>query len=198
MRRQTSRPRSGTSIRAEANNRFAQLQRERAQKLLASRTISQADFDQRASAADAARAAVEAARKHVEQRRARLTEARTRLAEARQNAPRQLVAREANVQVRKANLEVARAQLRQAELNLSYAKVLAPVDVNIGDHVQPGQQLMALTQIGELWVTANYRETQIKRMRAGQKATVHVDAIDRDYYGSVQSFAGATGSRYSL
>ena len=190
---------------AEANNRFAQLQRERAQKLLDSRNISQADFDQRASAADAARAAVEAARKHVEQRRARLTEARTRLVEARQNAPRQLVAREANVQVRKANLEVARAQLRQAELNLSYAKVLAPVDgiigkksVNIGDHVQPGQQLMALTQIGELWVTANYRETQIKRMRAGQKATVHVDAIDRDYYGSVQSFAGATGSRYSL
>jgi membrane fusion protein (multidrug efflux system) len=70
--------------------------------------------------------------------------------------------------------------------------------VNIGDHVQPGQQLMALTQIGELWVTANYRETQIKRIRAGQKATVHVDAIDRDYQGSVESFAGATGSRYSL
>ena len=190
---------------AEANNRFAQLQRERAQKLLDSRNISQADFDQRATAADAARAAVEAARKHVEQRRARLAEARTRLAETRQNAPRQLVSREANVQVRKANLELARAQLRQAEQNLSYAKVLAPLDgiigkksVNIGDHVQPGQQLMALTQVGELWVTANYRETQIKRMHAGQKATVHVDAIDRDYQGSVESFAGATGSRYSL
>jgi membrane fusion protein, multidrug efflux system len=190
---------------AEANNRFAQLQRERAEKLVASKNMSQADYDQRASAADAAKAAVEAARKRVEQRRAHLAETRTRLAEARQNAPRQLVSREANVQVRKANLELARAQLRQAELNLSYAKVLAPFDgitgkktVNIGDHVQPGQQLMALTQFGELWVTANYRETQIRRMRPGQRATVHVDAIDRDYQGSVESFAGATGSRYSL
>src|SRR5438874_1088161 len=104
-----------------------------------------------------------------------------------------------------ADLEAARRDLDQAQLNLGYAKVVAPVagivgkrSVNVGDRVQPGQQLMSLTQNGELWVTANFRETQIERMRQGQHASVHVDAIDRDYEGIVESFAGATGSRYSL
>jgi membrane fusion protein (multidrug efflux system) len=78
------------------------------------------------------------------------------------------------------------------------AGVIGKRSVNVGDRVQPGQQLMSLTQTGELWVTANFRETQIERMRPGQPAEVHVDAIDRDYQGTVESFAGATGSRYSL
>jgi membrane fusion protein (multidrug efflux system) len=190
---------------AEANNRFAQQQRERAERLLASKTIPQAEYDQRVSAADMARAAVGSARQRVDARRAKLQTAQSRLQEARANAPRQLVAREAGLSVRQANLELARAQLHQAELNLSYARVAAPVagvigkrSVNVGDRVQPGQQLMSLTQIGKLWVTANFRETQLDRMRLGQRATVHVDAIDRDYQGTVASFAGATGSRYSL
>ena len=190
---------------AEANDRFAQQQRQRATQLLASQTIPQAEFDQRATAAEVTRAAVAAARKHVEQRVARLQTAQARLAEARSNAPRQLVSREAGLSVRQANLELARAQLRQAQLNLGYAKVLAPVagivgkrSVNLGDRVQPGQQLMSLTQNGTLWVTANFRETQIEHMQPGQPASVHVDAVDRDYDGSVESFAGATGSRFSL
>jgi membrane fusion protein (multidrug efflux system) len=190
---------------AEANNRFAQLQKQRAAQLLASNTVPQAEFDQRATAADVAVATVAAARKRVDQKTAKLQQAQARLTEARANAPRQLVAREAGLSVRQANLELARAQLRQGELNLSYAKVLAPVQgivgkrsVNVGDRVQPGQQLMSLTQNGELWVTANFRETQIKLMQAGQPASVHVDALDRNYDGSVDSFAGATGSRFSL
>lgn len=190
---------------ALASNRFAQQQKERAVQLLASHTVPQAELDQRSSAADVAQAAVAAARKRVEQRQARLQTAQARLVEARANAPRQLVAREAGLSVRQANLELAQAQLRQAQLNLGYAKVAAPVagiigkrSVNVGDRVQPGQQLMSLTQNGELWVTANFRETQIERMKPGQRATVHVDAIDRDYGGAVESFAGATGSRYSL
>ena len=190
---------------AVANNRFAQLQRNRSEKLLASAVTSQAEFDQHSSAADAADAAVKAAKKHVDQRRARLATAQSRLRETRLNAPRQLVAREAELLVRKANVEVARAQLKQAELNLSYARIVAPVagivgkkSVNIGDRVQPGQQLLALTQTGDTWVTANFRETQIEHLRIGQSATIHVDAIDRDYRGTVESFGGATGSRYSL
>jgi len=190
---------------AEANDRFAQQQRQRATQLLASQTIPQAEFDQRVTAAEVTRAAVAAARKHVEQRVARLQTAQARLAEARSNAPRQLVSREAGLSVRQANLELARAQLKQAQLNLGYAMVLAPVagivgkrTVNLGDRVQPGQQLMSLTQNGTLWVTANFRETQIERMKPGQPASVHVDAVDRDYDGSVESFAGATGSRFSL
>jgi membrane fusion protein (multidrug efflux system) len=190
---------------AEANNRFAQQQRERAEQLLASKTIPQAEYDQRVSAADVARAAVGSARQRVDMRRAKLQTAQSRLQEARANAPRQLVAREAGLSVRQANLELARAQLHQAELNLGYSRVTAPLagvigkrSVNVGDRVQPGQQLMSLTQIGNLWVTANFRETQLDRMRIGQRATLHVDAIDRDYQGTVASFAGATGSRYSL
>jgi membrane fusion protein, multidrug efflux system len=70
--------------------------------------------------------------------------------------------------------------------------------VNVGDRVQPGQQLMALTQAGDLWVTANFRETQIERMRSGQTVRAHVDAVSRDYRGTVESFGGATGSRFSL
>jgi membrane fusion protein, multidrug efflux system len=190
---------------AEAQNRWAQLQLERGKQLLASKTISQADFDQRTSAADVAQAGVAAARQRVEQKRSQVATAQTRLAETRQNAPRQLVAREANLQVRKANLELAQAQLRQAQLNLSYARIVAPgpgiigrKSVNPGEHVQVGQQLMAMTVTSDLWVTANFRETQVEGMRVGQPATIHVDAIDRDYAGKVVSFAGATGSRYSL
>src|SRR5436190_1512570 len=138
--------------------------------------------------ADVTQAAVASARKRVEQRVAKLQQAQARLGEARANAPRQLVAREAGVSVRQANLELAQAQLRQAQLNVGYAKVTAPVSgvigkrmVNLGDRVQPGQQLMSLMQTGELWVTANFRETQIERMQPGQTVSVHVDALDRDY-----------------
>jgi len=189
----------------DANDRYAQQQRERAVRLLASGAISQAEFDQSSSAADATQASVKAARKHVDQRRARLATARARLQETRLNTPRQLVVREAELEARKANRELARAQLKQAELNLSYAKIVAPVGgivgkktVNIGDRVQPGQQLLALTQTEDIWVTANFRETQIERLRIGQSAVVHVDAIGRDYRAKVESFGGATGSRYSL
>jgi membrane fusion protein, multidrug efflux system len=190
---------------AEAQNRFAQLQVERGKQLVASNTISQNDFDQRTSAADVAAANVAAARQRIAQKKAKLATSETRFRETMQNAPRQLIAREATLQARKANLELAQAQLRQAQLNLSYAKITAPANgvigkksVNVGERVQPGQQLMALTQTGNLWVTANYRETQLDLMKIGQPATVHVDAIGRDYSGKVASFGGATGSRYSL
>jgi len=190
---------------AEAQDRYAQSQRERAKKLVDAKTISPADYDQRVSAADVAKANFEAARQRVAQKRAALSTTETRLKEARQNAPRQLVSREAGLQVKKANLELAQAQLRQAELNIGYTKIVAPAagivgkkSVNVGERVQPGQQLLALTQIGDLWVTANFRETQIEGMKVGQPVEVHVDAIDKDYRGTVESFAGATGSRYSL
>jgi membrane fusion protein (multidrug efflux system) len=138
-------------------------------------------------------------------RQARLRASLSRQQKVSHNAPRQLASREAFVEARRANLELARAELRQAELNLGYAKVVAPADgivgrksVNPGERVQPGQQLMALTRDDDLWVTANFRETQVRRMRPGQKAVIHVDALSRDFRGRVESFAGATGSRFSL
>jgi membrane fusion protein (multidrug efflux system) len=190
---------------AQANDRLAQAQLARARELVRGQSMAPADFDQRTAAAEVARATVAAAQKRVEARRARLDTALARQREVRQNAPRQLVSREAGVSVRQANLELANEQLRQAQLNLGYARVTAPANgivgrksVNIGDRVQPGQQLMALTQTGDLWVTANFRETQIEHMKIGQRAEVHVDAVSRDYRGTVESFGGATGSRYSL
>jgi membrane fusion protein, multidrug efflux system len=190
---------------AEANDKLAQLQLQRSRQLLAGASISQADFDQRAAQADVAHATVLAAQRRLDGRRARLASSLTRQRETSQNAPRQLVTREASVQVRRANLDLARAQLRQAQLNVSYARVTAPAagvigkkSVNVGDRVQPGQQLMALTQTGDLWITANFRETQIEEMRPGQRAEVHVDALSKDFEGVVESFAGATGSRYSI
>jgi membrane fusion protein (multidrug efflux system) len=190
---------------AVANNTLAQLQLARGKELLAGQSIAQADYDQRVATADVASAAVAAAQQRLEGRQARLESALARQQEVRQNAPRQLLAREASVEMRRANLDLAREQLKQARLNLSYAKVVAPADgivgrksVNVGDRVQPGQQLLALTQTGDIWVIANFRETQVRDMRVGQPAEVAVDALSRSYRGKVESFAGATGSRYSL
>ena len=98
----------------------------------------------------------------------------------------------------------AQANLDQAGLNLSYTRIVAPADgiignrsAQLGQRVQPGQSLMALTQ-HQFWVTANFKETQLARMRPGQPVTIHVDAIGRDFKGRVENMPGATGSLYDL
>jgi membrane fusion protein (multidrug efflux system) len=98
-----------------------------------------------------------------------------------------------------------RAALAQAELNLKYATVTAPVrgvvskkGVNVGQVVAAGQPLFAIVQIDDVWVTANYKETQLKEMRPGQRAVISVDAYGREYKGKVDSISGATGARFSL
>ena len=101
-------------------------------------------------------------------------------------------------------MEQKRAALEQAELNLQYTKILAPVsgEVNktvvVGMNVQPGQQLLTVVPLDEVWITANFKETQLRRMRVGQKAKVHVDSSGRAYQGHVDSIAGATGPLFSL
>jgi membrane fusion protein (multidrug efflux system) len=199
-------------VQAVANDRYAQQQIVRGKQLFEDHVIPQNDLDQRSSAADASaanvqslRQAIAAAEQRVDQKRARIQSGASRLTEVRLNNPRQLDTKKANLAVRKAALDVARAQLQQAELNLSYTKVLAPVDgiagkksVNVGDRVQPGQELAAITQTGRLWVTANFRETQLARLKPGQRASIYVDAIGRDVEGTVESIAAATGARFSL
>jgi membrane fusion protein (multidrug efflux system) len=101
---------------------------------------------------------------------------------------------------------LARATLEQAELNLQYARLQAPIGgivsrkgINAGQVVQPGQPLIAIVQVDDVWVTVNFKETQLKNVRAGQRATVKVDAYGgRQYTGRVDSIAGATGARFSL
>jgi membrane fusion protein, multidrug efflux system len=199
-------------VQAEANDRYAQSQLVRGKQLFADQVIPASDLDQRSSAADASAANVQALRKSVaaaeqraSQKQARIQVTSSRLEEIRLNGPRTLDARKATLAMRKAALDAARAQLEQAELNLAYTKVLAPVDgivgkksVNVGDRVQPGQQLLAVTQIDRLWITANFRETQLAHMKPGQRAKVYVDATGRDIEGTVVSMAAATGARFSL
>jgi membrane fusion protein (multidrug efflux system) len=190
---------------AQAGERLAHLQLERARTLLEGNSIARADYDQRVTVEEVAAETVTAEQKALAARQAQLQSALSEQRAVVQNAPRQVVTRQATVEARQANLALAQAHLHQAELNLSYAKVTAPADgiigrksVNPGERIAVGQQLMALTATEHMWVTANFRETQIRRMREGQPVTVHVDALGRDFTGHVESFGGATGSQYSL
>ena len=197
---------------ARANDRQAQLEKDRSEKLVASGAVSQSDYDTRVNALAATSAAVQAleqqlagAKDRVQQQQATIASLQSHLTEVTANAPRQVATREASVVVRQAALDVARAQLAQAERNLGYAKILAPItgivakkSLAVGDHVAPGQLVVAISQLQDLYVTANYRESQLEHIRPGQPATVHVDALDVDLHGTVQSLGGATGSRLSV
>jgi membrane fusion protein (multidrug efflux system) len=130
---------------------------------------------------------------------------RIHLEEVRANGPRQVAARRANLAMRKANVELAKALVVQAELNRSYATVRAPVagivgkkTVNVGDRVAPGQELLAISPTDDLWVTANFRETQLEKIRVGQRVEITVDAVGKIFTGGVESLGGATGARYSV
>jgi membrane fusion protein (multidrug efflux system) len=106
---------------------------------------------------------------------------------------------------RQAQVKAAQARLDQANLNLDYTRITAPADGiigkrtgELGQHVDPGQSLMALTQVNDLWITANFKETQLARMHPEQPVTIRVDALGRDFRGHVESMPGATGSLYDL
>jgi membrane fusion protein (multidrug efflux system) len=197
---------------AAANDRTAQLEKERSEKLLAQGAVSQSDFDTRANAAAASAANVAAlqqslaaARDRVAEKQSQIVAIQSHLGEIVSNSPREVQTRKASVVMRQAELDLARAQLAQAERNLGYGRVVAPVTgvvakkaLSVGDHVAPGQQVIALAQTEGLWVTANYRETQLEKVHTGQATTVHVDALDTDFRGTVESLGGATGSRLSV
>jgi membrane fusion protein, multidrug efflux system len=106
---------------------------------------------------------------------------------------------------REASVQAAQAELDQAVLNLSYTRIVAPFGgvigkktVEVGQRVQPGEQLMAIVGLDDIWVTANFKETQVRRMRRGEQATIHVDALGRDFDGYLEGMAGATGEVFSL
>jgi membrane fusion protein, multidrug efflux system len=197
---------------AEGNERLAEIERKRGEDLWKAQAIPRADLDRRVTAAEtasaqaqAARHALAGARERVSAQKAQLGATKSRLTEVRKNAPRQVETRKASVEYRQANLALAQAQLAQAELNLGYAQVRTPIPgtvakkaVNIGDHVSPGQQLIAVAQIDTLWVTANFRETQIERMKPGMAADLHVDALGNNLSGKIESIGGATGSKLSV
>jgi membrane fusion protein (multidrug efflux system) len=109
------------------------------------------------------------------------------------------------ITARNADVDAAKAALDQARLNLSYTKVYAPADgivgkraVQLGSRIQPGQTLMFVTETGSIWVTANFKETQLARMHRGEEVTIHVDTFGRNYRGRVERMPGASGDRFSL
>src|SRR4029077_16528618 len=121
-----------------------------------------------------------------------------------ETGPQQVSSTRARVRAAIADVEQRRALLQQAQLNLQYTKVLAPVsgEVNktvvVGLNVQDGQQLLTVVPLDEVWVTANFKETQLKNMRIGQRANIHVDSTGQTLKGHVDSVAGATGPLFSL
>jgi membrane fusion protein, multidrug efflux system len=106
---------------------------------------------------------------------------------------------------READADAAKAALNQALLNLSYTKIYAPANgivgkraVQLGSRIQPGQTLMFVTETDNIWVTANFKETQLARMHHGERIMIHVDTFGRDYRGYVEHMPGASGDRFSL
>ncbi len=186
---------------------------ERLKPLLAKDEVSQQQYDAAVAASDAARAAVESAQALIveatqavsvaESRRAQasnaLTQAQADLRTAR-TAPEQVAVIRARAESARARVQQAKAMLEQATLNVAYTTIKAPTagrvskkSVEPGQVIQPGQPLLAIVPVEDVWVTANFKETQLKDMRPGQRASVSVDAYGRSYEGRVESIAAATG-----
>jgi membrane fusion protein, multidrug efflux system len=204
---------------AEANANKAAKDVERYKGLLAKDEVSQQQFDTAVATADAQHAAVDAAKGGVAAAEAGLRAAQSRLMQANvgeeqaqaalqsaKTAPQQISAIRARAAAAEAHAQQMRSQLAQAELNLQYTTVRAAVaglvsrkSVEPGQIVQAGQPLMALVALHDVWVVANFKETQLQNMRPGQRATVKIDAIGgKEFTGKVDSIAGATGARFSL
>jgi membrane fusion protein, multidrug efflux system len=179
--------------------------------LVEKREISRSEYDARESEARIAaatlaadRAAVVAAQNKIAQAKRRVAERASDVKEA-QTAPSQLSNAEARSAAAAAEVEQAKADVRSAELNLKYTKIYAPVSgiigrktVETGHRIQPGQSLLVIVPMDDVWVTANFKETQLRAMRPGQAVNIHVDAFDRDYSGVVDEMAGAAGTLFSL
>ncbi len=191
---------------------------DRMKQLIAKDEISQQQFDAAVAAADAARASVDSARaivaeaeKAVQVAEYRRTQAQGGLTQAQadlrtaKTAPEQVTITRSRQRSAEARVQLARSVLEQAQLNLAYTTVKAPTSgyvskksVEPGQVVQAGQPLAALVSLDEIWVTANFKENELKHMRPGQPASITVDVNGRSYRGHVDSIAAATGARFSL
>src|SRR5581483_4858817 len=198
-------------VSADANNVKAQNDLARYKQLVSKQEISQQQYDQTYAAAQAAAAAVDAARAGVAAKQQQIKAAESRIAQARANlrsaetAPQQVAAIRSRAQSAEALVEQKKAALDAAQLNFEYTKVVSPVDgfvtnrtVEVGQNVQPGQELMRVINLDDIWVTANFKETQLRHMQTNQAVTIHVDTTGTDYKGHVDSIAGASGSITSL
>ena len=192
---------------------------ERLRGLVEKDEISQQQFDAAVAAADSAKAAADAARSEVTAAQGGIPVAEQRAAAARgaaaqsraglataQTAPQQLQVTEARATSADARVRQAESAVKQAELNLEYTTIKAPTagvvsrkSMEPGQVIQPGQPLLALVDLDDVWVTANFKESQLAKMRPGQKATIDVDALGgKEFRGHIDSIAAATGAKFSL
>ncbi|MGH9678798.1 MAG: HlyD family secretion protein [Candidatus Acidiferrales bacterium] len=196
----------------QANNAKAQEDVARYKALVEKEEVARSEYDQvvatakaLAASVDSARASSDAAQKVVDERRAQLDQARSQMSLADVSAPNQIAISKANLQAKQADVLAKQADVDQAELNLSYCKIVSPVSgvvskrvAEVGEHVSKGQWLLTVSDLTDLWVTANFKESELRRMRVGQRVTVSVDAYDQDFSGTVEAMPGATGSVTSL
>jgi membrane fusion protein (multidrug efflux system) len=204
--------------KSHANAVLGQADLARYKPLLDKGEISQQQYDAAKANADATASAqkadeqkLEQAQRAVEIAKAQLNSAAARVGAAKAKVDsahadiKQVSMRTSDAQGKVAKVQEAQALLQAAELNLSYTDIVAPVDgvvthkqVEPGQIVQQGQGLLVIVPLQNVWVTANFKETQLRKMRAGQKAYVHVDTYGQTFTGHVDSIAGATGAVLSL
>jgi membrane fusion protein, multidrug efflux system len=197
-------------LEAQAENVKAQDDVTRYRLLLAKDEVPKQVYDHAYAAAAtdlaavaAAEASEAAAQQAVQEAHSRLTEAEARHEDA-QAGPQRVASTRAKALAAVADIRQKRAALEQAQLDLGYTKILAPVTgevtkkVVVGLNVDPGEQLLTVVPLDQVWITANFKETQLKYMRVGQKAQIHLDSNGRTYNGHVDSIAGATGPLFSL
>ncbi len=195
---------------AAANDVKAQDDLQRYKLLVDKREVSAQIYDQSLAAARASTATVAAAGANEAAAQQAVHQARSKLAQAEANhryaqtGPQQVASSRARALSAAADVQQKRAALDQTELNLQYTRIVAPVsgEVNktvvVGVNVQPGQQLLTIVPLDEVWITANFKETQLKHMQPGQRVEVSVDSSGRTYKGHVDSIGGATGPVFSV
>ena len=195
----------------EAISARAERDRVRYQALVEKHEISRSDYDARETEATAAAQGVGADRAIITATEQKIAQVRNLVAqreaqiEAARIAPQQVTDARAKSDSATGHLEQSRADLHTAQLNLGYTKIYAPVSgvigrktVELGHRIQPGQSLLVIVPLDDIWITSNFKETQLKHMRPGQSVTIRVDTFDRDYKGKVESLPGAAGPVFSL
>ena len=197
-------------LESEAQNVKAQDDVQRYHLLLAKDEVPKQTYDYAVAAAQTGTAAVAAAQAEKAAAEQNVAEARSRLVEAiarnesARAGPQRVASTRAHALSAVADVAQKQAELDQAKLNLGYTRIFAPVtgevtkSVVVGLNVDPGEQMLTVVPLDQVWITANFKETQLKHMRVGQKAEVVLDSNDRTYHGHVDSIAGGTGPIFSL
>jgi membrane fusion protein (multidrug efflux system) len=198
-------------VQAEANAAKSDADLERYKQLVAKEDISRQQYDQAVATATANRAAVDSAQAGVHAAEQSVQEAQGKVMQARNDlltaatAPQQISLTRANAQATDARVLQRKAQLAQAELNLGHTVIHSPVtgivgkrSVEVGQNVSIGQELVDLVPLDDVWVTANFKETQLAYMRPGQPVEIKVDAYGRKWTAHVTNLGGGTGSVFSL